>query len=199
MLLDIVILPPQKLRQEIGKNIRIAVGSYPHVFLVDNKKLIPHLSLWHVNTSRDRIGDIEKESKQIVRNQKPIKINSDNFRYLEERKNNIEFTVKENRALASLREKVFKKVYPYKTGAMPPFFGKWKPEKMEQVRKYGRPPEFHPHFTMGWLKHEEHSPDVVKRMKGVKFSFLANEIYICEVDEWWQVTKIIKKIKFAQK
>jgi hypothetical protein len=35
-------------------------------------------------------------------------------------------------------------------------------------------------------------------MRKIKFSFWAKEIYICEVDGWWQVKRIIKKIPFTK-
>ena len=199
MLLDIVILPPPKLRREIGKSIKTAIGSYPYVFLVDNKKLIPHLSLWHINTSRDRISDIGKELKRIVNNQKPVKINFIDARSQRNHKNRLDLITKQDIDLVRLRQKVFRKIYPYKIGAMPPFDGKWSTEKINQVQKYGKPIRFHPHVTIGWLKYEKHSPEVVKRIKRAKLNFLANEIYICNINKRWQVTKIIRKIEFAQK
>ena len=42
---------------------------------------------------------------------------------------------------------------------------------------------------MGWLKNESDILKVVKRMNKVKFSFSVNEIYICEIDKWWQVKR----------
>lgn len=69
-------------------------------------------------------------------------------------------------------------------------------EKLQEIKKYGRALGFAPHFTMGWLKNEKNIAEVVEKMRGMKFSFLAKEVYICEIDKWWQVKKIIKKVDF---
>ena len=73
---------------------------------------------------------------------------------------------------------------------------KYSKEKLKEIKKYGRGVGFNPHFTMGWLKDKKDISKVAKRMQKVKFGFLTKEIYICEVDEWWQVKRIIKKIDF---
>ena len=44
------------------------------------------------------------------------------------------------------------------------------------------------------LKNEKDISRVVGKMQKEKFSFIAKEIYICEIDKWWQVKNIIKKI-----
>ena len=102
--------------------------------------------------------------------------------------------------MRSLQKKVFENIHKYKTGIMPPFdpFLKLKvsKQKLKEVKKYGRGLGFHPHFTIGWLLNSEDVSSVVKKMEHLKFSFLAKEIYICEVDRWWQVKRIIKKIDF---
>lgn len=196
MLLDIALVPPEKLRKKLGEKAAKEIGGFPNAFVVDNVRRIPHLSLWHLRTSKSRVSKLTEELRQIVRKQKAIKITSTGFRILKKYKGDVEFTVEKNDALISLQEKVFKKIYSYKTGTMPPFFGRWVGEKRRQAERYGKPLGFKPHFTMGFLKNEEDARKVVKKMKKVSFSFFANEICLCEIDTWWQVKKIIKKIDF---
>lgn len=200
MLIDIVILPPEKIRNMVGVRVRKAFGNSPNFFVVDNKNLIPHLSLWHLRTSEKKLPKIAEELQQVVGKQKPIKIISSKFRGIPKYKGCLEFPVKNNNSMRSLQKKVFENVHKYKTGIMPSFapFLKLKvsKQKSKEVKKYGRGLGFHPHFTMGWLKNEEGISGVVKNMQKVKFNFFAKEIYICEVDSWWQVKRIIKKIDF---
>ena len=40
----------------------------PNYFVVDNIKLIPHLSLWHIKTSKKKLDEIIKELKQLTKN-----------------------------------------------------------------------------------------------------------------------------------
>jgi len=200
MLLDIVILPPVKLRRQIGNRIRRLTDYYPRVFVVDNRKLIPHLSLWHLKTSKSRINILTKALEKIVKNQKAIKIEVVRLVAHKKLKGELEFRVNKNRTLSSLQRKVFKNIYPFRTGPMPSFrpFGVWRGKELKQARKYGRPLGFNPHFTMGLLKNMKDALAVAVEMKNIKFNFLAKEIYICEVNRWWQATKIIKKINFGR-
>lgn len=200
MIIDIVILPPKNLRKKIGVKIKKVVDSVPNFFIVDNTKLVPHLSLWHMKTSQDKINRIARELKQSIKGQKPIKIISSKFHAIEKYKGCLEFPMKENKDLVKLQQKVFQKIYPYKTGLMPQFASflkiKYSKEKLKEIKKYGKSLGFHPHFTMGWLKNKKDIVGVVKKMKVMKFNFQAKEIYICEIDKWWQVRRIVKKIGF---
>jgi len=200
MLIDIVILPQKNLRKKIGIKIKKEIGHLPNFFVVDSAKLIPHLSLWHMKTSQKGVSKVAQELKQVVKGQKPIKIISSEFHALEKYKGCLEFPVKEKKDLTKLQQKVFQKIHAYKTGLMPRFASflkiKYSEEKLREIKKYGRSLGFHPHFTMGWLKNEKDITGVVKRMREVKFKFQAKEIYICEINKWWQVKRIIKKITF---
>lgn len=70
MLVDIVILPPAKLREKLGKQITKATKGYPHIFVVDNKKFIPHVSLFHLRSSRDRLSRIFAIVQDIIKDYK---------------------------------------------------------------------------------------------------------------------------------
>ena len=200
MLIDIIILPPQNIRKEIGRKVKKEIGNFPNYFVVDNVKLIPHLSLWHMKISKQRVNDIAEKLKQIIKKQRPIKISSSGFHASEKFKGCVEFIVEKNKDLIKLQKEVFQNIYSYKSGIMPSFASFLgiirSEEKQQQINKYGRSLGFGPHFTLVWLKDEKDIAEVAMKMGEVKFSFLAKEIYICEIDKWWQVKKIIKKIKF---
>ena len=201
MLIDIVILPPKDLRKKIRrKNIK-EIGHFPSFFVVDNTNLIPHLSLWHMKIAKSSVGRIAKELKKVTKGPKPVKINSSGFHALEKYKGCVEFGVKNNKALVLLQSKVFQSVWIFKSGKMPQFASflkiKYSKVQLEEIKKYGRSIEFTPHFTMGWLKHRKYIKTVVKNMRGMKFSFPAKEVYICEIDKWWQVKRILKRINFS--
>ena len=121
MLLDIVILPPTGLRKRIGKKIRRATKNLPRIFVVDDTKFTPHLSLWHIKTSKNRIGTITEELKKITKTQRPIKIKTKKFIASKKDKGGIGFKINSRKSLTSLRNRVFKRTYPFKTGMMPPF------------------------------------------------------------------------------
>ena len=180
MLLDIVILPSAGLRQKLAKRIKREMIGYPIVFVVDNLKLIPHLSLWHIKTSENRINEMTQELRKIVKNQKPIKISSPGCIASRKEIGIVEFMVIDNKSLISLQQRVFKRIYPFKAGMMP--FGLWIKKESEQAKKYGRPLDFKPHFTMGLLKNGRDALRVVKAMEKEKFNFFAKEIYLCKIN-----------------
>jgi hypothetical protein len=187
------------LRQRIGKKIKKAAGDYPNWFVVDNAKIIPHLSLWHLRTGKGKISKLIGELRKITGDQAPIKIRSSGFSISTINAGAVvSSSVHRSKALASLQMKVFRKIYPIKTGMMPSFkpFEVWKGAELKQVKKYGRPLKFKPHFTMGWLKNKEDALNVQQEMRKMQFTFLAKEIYICRVNRWWQVDKVIREVHF---
>ena len=200
MLIDIVILPPAKLRRKMGGKMKKETVGYPTVFVVDDKKMIPHLSLWHLKTSKNRIDGLAVELRNVVQGQRPIKISSAGFVASKKENGIVNFLVKNNKFLALLRKKVFEKTHPFKTGMMPQLevFGLWKGKTLMEGKKYGRPLALNPHFTMGFLKKTEDALKIEEAMKKEKFSFVAKEIYICEVNHWWQVIRVLKKIDFRR-
>ncbi len=200
MLIDIVILPSAKLRQKIGRKMRKETASYSAIFVVDNKQFIPHLSLWHLRISKNRIDDLTAELKKTVVGQKPFKICSAGFMASKKENGIVSFSVKNDKSLELLQKKVFRRVYPFKIGMMPQFevFGLWKGKTLAEGKKYGRPLAFNPHFTMGFLKKPEDALKIEKTMEKERISFIAKEIYVCEVNRWWQATKILEKINFPK-
>jgi hypothetical protein len=200
MLIDIAIVPPQHIRREIGTKMKKEIGHAPHLFVVDNNKLIPHVSLWHMRTSKIKIPKITRRLEKIIKGQKSIRVSSLEFHALEKYKGFLEFAVKDTNGLVLLQQRIFQNIHSYKTGAMPkfaPFLNiPYTKKAIREIKKYGRSLGFNPHFTMGWLKNEKDIAQVVRKMQKTKFSFLAKEIYVCEVDNWWQVKRIIRKIEF---
>lgn len=200
MLIDIVILPPAKVREAIGRKIKKEAAGYPALFVVDNMKLKPHLSLWHVRMRKGDIPELAKKLKDLVRNQKPIAVSSAGFT-ASKKSNTISFGVKRMKPMELLQRRAFEVAYPLRTGMMPQakLFGPWKGEALKEAKKYGRPFWFDPHFTMGVMRRHNDALKVERKMRGIEFKFVANGVYICEVNRWWQVIRVIKKIHFGKK
>ncbi len=198
MLLDVVILPPAGLREKIGRRMRKETAGCPAEFVVDNVKLIPHLSLWHLNTAGGRINKIAEELEKIAEDLRPFTVNVADFHASQVKRGmTVGFSVARTRSLVSLQRKVFERIHPLRTGTMPLLtFKTWTAKDLREFGKYGRPTGFSPHFSMGYLKNPRDALEVRERTKGVGFSFIAKEMYLCRVNKRWQVDKIIKKIDF---
>ena len=196
MLLDIVLLPPYSLRERIGRSVRRAASDSASVFLVDNAKLVPHVSLWHLRTSKSVIPRLVIELRRALGKQNPVTVYSMHPTVSKKYPDTFEFEIKKNNPLVSLQGKVFTTVYRYKTGPMPPFYKPWAGVARKQAEKYGKPLGFRPHITLGLLRNLSDVPWVVQGLAKTKFSFRAREIYVCEVNRWWQVVRVIEKVRF---
>ena len=186
--------------EKIGIRVGEEIGHLPNFFVVDNINFIPHLSLWHMKIQGKVVNNIAQELKKIVKGQKAIKIISSGFRASGKYQGCLDIPIEKDEDLIYFRQRVFQKIYNYKTGAMPQFASflgiKYSKMELKEIKLYGKRLGFYPHFTLGWLKNEADVARVIKRMKNLKFSFAAKEIYMCEVNKWWQVKRVIKKIDF---
>lgn len=198
MLLDIVILPPAKLRQRLGKKIKEATKGIPNVFVVDNKKLIPHLSLFHIRTSRNRIEKLESRIREVLKKYRPIPIKSRKVELSGSGSEVIFIKTSSSQNLEQLRSEIFNASYPLRTGMMPWMIRSRRPTRLEMLarKRYGTSISFHPHITAAMLKDYKEVPTIVWKLKKVKFEFVADTIAITEVNFWHQVTRVIKKFRF---
>ena len=200
MFLDIVILPPKELRERLGKKIKQATADYPKVIVVDNKKFIPHVSLFHIRTSKAGLKKISKLLPEIIKNYRSIKLSSTIFDIRGE-SGRIWFVLglTNPRELRKLNSKVVYACRSFRTGMMP-FTSKRKATKLEkQYRKdFGSRhilKLFRPHITLAMLKHKDDARAVERKWRGLKLNFTPDEVAITEVNYWHQVTRIIKKFK----
>jgi hypothetical protein len=195
MLLDIIILPPADLREKFGLETRKAARNASRFFVVDNITRIPHLSLWHVKTSEKNIPELVSSLQKAVSGIKPIRTECKGLEISEKRNGGIvNIGIKKNRAFAILQNAVMHATYPFKTGMMPQTFGAWRGKKLEYARKYGRPGGVPPHITLGWLKSKRGVQRFARTAKIKDTSFASRHIYVSEVDTYWQVRRIIKKV-----
>ena len=195
MLLDIVILPPPSLREKIGAKMRQTAKGRKYIFVVDNRKLIPHMSLFHIRTSRARLKKLKEIVGKISKRYRPVVIRSTGF--IREGRI-VAYELSHNQTLRGLNREIVKNCYNLRTGMMP-WTGVGKPKRWEQKNreKYGTQhnigPSFRPHFTMGKFKSEVDVRKVARQMQSFSFQFQADTVAICEVNFWHQVTRIYKK------
>jgi len=198
MLLDIVILPPDKVRQKISKAVTRATKGLDVELIVDNKKLIPHLSLFHINTKKESLSKLEKTIKESILFYTPVSIYQKDL--YAEGEGWFGFTLSKHRELTKLKQRLVVNCYPLKT-AMMPWVHKRKPTKLERNNRskygvsYNIGKSFWPHFTLGQMSNEKDAKVVVVRLKGFDFSFKADTVALCEVNFWHQVTRVLKKFR----
>jgi len=203
MLIDIVILPPQSFRKKFGKIGLALKGRMPLFYAVNNKELIPHLSLFHLRTNK--VKKVSDTLVSVAASFKSLKISPTKFDL-----HNIsgEYLIgglgaKVTKDMQFLHEAIVKSLYKLKSG--PAFKAqKYYNSKQEYYRtKFGGNPnmfEFYsPHFTLARLKIlDVEQRRRLEKMLKVKFlSFQAREIILAQTDGNHQIVKILKKFKLG--
>ncbi|MFA4818380.1 MAG: hypothetical protein WC621_00905 [Patescibacteria group bacterium] len=195
MLLDIVILPPVKLRERIGKAVLNATQGVAYRYVIDNKKLIPHVSLFHIKTSKTRLSKLSQIVEEITHQQKSFVIKSERIKP----DSTLSLRLSNSQAFKKMHRNMVLKCYHLRTGEMP-----WTPidlpTKLEKYfrKKYGTQHVLRlkePHFTLVCLKNKTDVQIVAKRLSNMRVKFIVKEVAICEVNFWHQVTRILKRFK----
>jgi hypothetical protein len=201
MLIDIVILPPKSFRNKFGKIGLALKKQMPLFYTIDNKKLIPHLSLFHLRTNK--VAKVSEALTFLLPSFRDFKVYPTRFNF-----HNIEdkyfiggLGAKVTKDLQLLHESVVHCLYTFKSG---PAFKpqKYYSPKQEYYRKnFGGNPQmfelYNPHFTLARLK-ILNSKQIKKLrvMLKVKFApFQAKEIVVAQTNNNHQVIKILKTFK----
>ncbi len=199
MLLDIVILPPAKLRQRIGRAVLQATHGVACKFVIDNKKLTPHVSLFHIRTSKSRLPELSKAVAGALSHHKAFILSAQGVEV--HAGDTVGVKLSNPQSFRQLHRAVVLKCYHLRTGVMP-----WTPvrppTKLERYfhKRYGTQHVFRlktPHVTLVVrIENKADVQQVAKRLKKImRFSFTTNEIAICEVNWNHQVTRILKRFR----
>lgn len=169
MLLDIVILPPIKVRRKIGRLTKVLGGKYRLAWRVDNKKLIPHITLYHLLSSRQFLPKIYSEIERLLKSEQPITLTADKAKGAR-----IAFAlgIKNKRTLSELHKKILKNLRKLCTGrTWEKFAVKIGPSKRLE-KKYAKQygvytilKNYWPHITLGKLRNPNQTKEVINFLK----------------------------------
>jgi len=202
MYYDVVILPPPKIRERIGRAVRASSRGRRSVYLVDNRRLIPHVSIFHIRTSKIGIAKIASAIERLVRVYQPITIHSRGISARSSR--GMWLKLSNTKTLERLHGEVVGKCKTFKTGAMPWPHPERKPSKMEALycKRYGSHhvlKYFKPHFTLAKFITREDVDAAAKKLRKFQCAFIADTIALCRVDCHYQVTSILKTFRLRKK
>ena len=194
--LDIVLLPPKNISEKIGQSVLAIHRRVPLALTVDNKKLLPHISLLHLKASARDLIDIIKTVEAIALETKPFKICFNKPSHGE-----LYFVININntKSLRFLHQIVVKNVSLYKNGQvnLPPK-GRTVLQR-SYIKKYGVGnilKYFGPHITLGHVYKIKDQNKILKLVGQIKFqNFIAKRLAVAQVNKYHQVYKIIKEYK----
>ena len=198
MLLDIVILPPPHIRKRVGEISKKIGKKYKLTWAVDNKKLIPHISLYHLSIAPNSLTEIFSGLQKLSLFFKPTVLT-----YIPPRFYGKSIWVGFNRTKA-LRKMSRRMVYTFlkfQSGSLG-FIPSTKLE-VQYLNKYGSPfifQNFWPHVTIGKVKSLTDKHQILDCLvKNKLSSFKCDTIALTETNKNHQVTKILKIFKLKNK
>ncbi len=198
MLIDIIVLPPANIRKNIAGLNKNLKENFAFKWTVDNKKLIPHISLFHINIKKSKLGEIMSKTSEVLKRVSPLEIS---FTAADGRYPYIGIKTDKTDTLFNLHKKVIDNLKIFRVKAMP-FIHKPKTFLDNQyAKKYGVIEvltKFNPHITMGSVKNEDDFTKVLDKINSnreILQNFTADTVALAEIDKYWQVKKIIKKLK----
>lgn len=200
MRLDIVILPPRALSEKIGKTLRATAKRFAFNFIVDNRQLLPHVSLLHLQTKPNNLSRIISATAEIAKHQRKFKIKFDKvYHGIYKRKKYFGLAVKNNKALYGLNQNIVQNISHFRSGIthLPPkaqnhlqkaYFKKY---GVGNVLKY-----FFPHITLGMIKNPRDEKQIFELLSRFRFpNFTASRLVVTKVNKYHQVIKIIKEFQ----
>lgn len=198
MLLDIVVLPPKELSSAIARAARGLKKEFSFDYLVDDKHLLPHISLYHLQIQAKDLPVVIRVLKELARTQNKITVQ---LGTVEAKRTIFAYPLLKSKQWQKLHEVVVRNLMDLRNGVMRAAFN-FPPGSEDVVKKYGSPFVMElnwPHITLGRTTSADDIPSVLKIVPKAKpFKFDVTEIAIAEVNTEWQVKRIIKKIQLHE-
>ena len=167
------------------------------LYIVDNKKLFHHISLFHLNASKKNLPRIIIESDKLLKELRGIKILSKKI-IADGTSPTLEFS--RPTKLVQVKDEVIKTLAPLRQDVMP-YISKKSPSPLRQRYRrqfgvhYNIGRYFRPHITLAKLKNKSDSRMIAKRLGAFKFNFVITNVAVAQVNNYGQVTRIIKKFR----
>lgn len=200
MLLDIVILPPPKIRTAVAKLTKQVADKYQLKWRVDNKRLIPHITLFHVLIRDSDLPKILIASEGLVKQQKPFTLT---FSEVEGGKLSFGMSLKRTKPLYDFHKQVITSFNKFRSGMTASKFTTplrflTKKDKY-YLRKFGVAwilSDFWPHITLAMLKNPNELSSVLVYANRFQFPrFRTDTLAVTKINKYFQVTKILQTFK----
>lgn len=198
MIIDIVLLPPKPVSEKIGRFVWQLSKKFKLKMAVDNRKLLPHISLLHLKIDRKKLSNVLKATADISKKHVGMALR---FTQVFSDEDYFVYDIFKLSALEKLHEAVVQRVSKFKTGFSG--VGRRSPGKLEKlyIKNYGAGnilKYFQPHITLGYVRHQKDLLSIAKKLSKLKSArFVANRLAVTQVNHRNQVFKVIKEFKLT--
>ena len=197
MLLDIVILPPLSVASLVADKVKKASLGYRAEFLVDNKRLWHHVSLFHVVVARNRLPLVLRLVNSFAANLPKVILKSKGV-VRESRSLWLEFTYP--RVLIKYKNQVIQALAPLRQGTMPYTSDRPLTPLRKMYREcygvyYNIGRFFHPHFTLAKYASKREAEEILRKLRIPTISFSVSILAVAQVNDYGQVTRILKRFR----
>ncbi len=195
MLLDIVILPPPVFRMKFADAARIFSRKIRVKFFVDNRRLLPHISLYHLKARAP--SPVIAQIARIASTTKRLRIAPVGFQIKPSGINSyFGLVIVLDRKLSMLHSRIVRDLSKKRSGDAFEMKTNYSPEQRRNFKKYGSPNvlrSYQPHITACKFS----SPRIfsMPHFDQAFPPFTATHIALAATDRNHQVTKVIKKFK----
>lgn len=172
-----VVLPPTNVAKKCGELAKKYSKKFPSYFALDNKRLIPHITLFTLEINKKNWLDAQKSTAQILGKFKKLNLAiSRHSYYLRQDGDWLALKIKQSTYLSKLRTELFSTLKKLDASGI-------------KLKHYS------PHITLTKFKPGYRAKAATKGSQLIKLNFTANTVAICQDAGFSQVYKIIKQFK----
>lgn len=196
MNLDIVLLPTKPLSRKIGNMVLKLGKKFPLVWAVDDRKLLPHISLLHLKVNPRRIPEAANALKLLSQNRQKMVLSfggvyaGDRFFCAK---------IKKSPRLYLLHQDVVKSIARFRSGITHLSAKAKSQTQKDYFKKFGVANIlifFRPHITLGMVKNRQDKNLILRALAARSLAkFDAVRLAVAKVNSYHQVVKIIKEFK----
>ena len=200
MLLDIAVIPPKNIRSTIAQLTKKIDKKFGLRWRVDNRKLIPHITLFHLLADNSDLPDILSTTERLAKKVQPL-----NLHFGPIQMGHLAFGVniiptgnlQEMHEMAVANFNKFRSGVTYDKFPSPPkhlsALGK------KYLKKYGMPgvmKNFRPHITLGMPQTPREIDQIISYTNRFKLpKFRADTLAVTKINQYFQVIEIIKTFR----
>ena len=200
MRLNIVLLPPSNVRIKVGSLAINLQKKYPLKLVVDNKKFIPHITMFQFHVREDSLKQVNERLEIVSKTQKPLIIKSKGSGGSVRAFATFDYNLERTGPLASLHKKIIENFALFRTKDTKSLSNSMSLWEKKNLKRNGMPKIlklFRPHITIGVLKDPSNLERVASAVKKYPLSaFDASKIALTRINQYGQVYKILKIFKF---